>query len=322
MRAALLPTPGDPFLVAYWLRNFATWRDEVDELTVLVNGHSDPAVIADIRERVNALGGRVLTAPRMLGHGEALSVLVEDSRADYLLLCEDDAYIRRPGVVDERFRRLERDEVDIIGSPRGSASMELLRAATAKFGPDPETPSGETGPALWPCLVFAKRDILRATDRNYAAQLWPARTPVPGLGKFKVETSSDTFGATSYQLRSQGRRIGWESGFRATMFGPVKWWVERLDPPWFHVGSLSTGYGGIFGNGPVHIEPTDATGHQEWSRRLYWWVRFEQTADSLPEHRIAYRAGLQELHDTLGPPVDDLLGLWDAMYEPWITWTE
>jgi len=28
--AALLPTPGDPLLARYWLRNYETWRDEVD----------------------------------------------------------------------------------------------------------------------------------------------------------------------------------------------------------------------------------------------------------------------------------------------------
>ncbi len=321
MRAALLPTPGDPFLLRYWLRNFETWREEVDELIVLVNGQADPVILDYMRSLVEGVGGRFLSGPTMLGHGEAIGALVETTTADYILLCEDDAYIRRPGAVDARFRRLERDEVDVIGSSRGSASMELIAAANEAFGPDVDTPSGEVGPSLWPCLLFARREVLRATDRNYAAQRWPAKTMVPGLGKFPVETSADTFGGTSYQLRAQGRRIGWESAYRATTFGPVKWWVERLDPPWVHIGSLSTG--ALFGNGPVHIDgPTDLTGHQEWSRRLHWWDRFERTTDALPEIRARYRVALQDLHDQLGPPVDDWLGMWETLYAPWVTWAE
>ena len=70
MRAALLPTTGDPFVVAYWLRNYATWRDEVDELVVLVNSsRSDADGNAYVREQVEAAGGRVIFLDIALGHG-------------------------------------------------------------------------------------------------------------------------------------------------------------------------------------------------------------------------------------------------------------
>ena len=43
-RAAVCVMGADPFLNAYWLRNFATWSDEVDELRVIACG-LDPDLI-------------------------------------------------------------------------------------------------------------------------------------------------------------------------------------------------------------------------------------------------------------------------------------
>ena len=53
MRAALLPAGGDPYLLAYWLRHYATWADEVDELRIVVCGQNDPGVVRYMLERVN-----------------------------------------------------------------------------------------------------------------------------------------------------------------------------------------------------------------------------------------------------------------------------
>jgi hypothetical protein len=44
LRIGLLPAGSDPFLLAYWLRHYRTWADEIDELRVLVCGQCEPEV--------------------------------------------------------------------------------------------------------------------------------------------------------------------------------------------------------------------------------------------------------------------------------------
>src|SRR5439155_9908952 len=110
MRAALLPTPGNPAMLAYWLRNFETWREHVDELLVLVNGGSvdipsDPKI-------------RIVQMPMRVGHDNAIRWLLENTDADHVVLCEDDAYVRYPEGVNRAFSAIELGRCDIVGSPR------------------------------------------------------------------------------------------------------------------------------------------------------------------------------------------------------------
>src|SRR5687767_5934940 len=98
MRAALLPTPGDPFMLAYWLRNFETWADHVDKLVVLVNGF-DPADHDELRRLIVNHGTpatvKAQFSERRMGHDGALRWLLENTEADHVVLCEDDAYVRK-----------------------------------------------------------------------------------------------------------------------------------------------------------------------------------------------------------------------------------
>ncbi len=203
-RAALLPTPGDPFLVAYWLRNFRVWRREVDVLRVLVNGQADCHALDLIAAEVAAAGGEFDWLPEMTDHGVLLGELIDGCDADTVLLVEDDAYVRNPQMVAACFQRIERGEVEVVGSPRGCASAFLLERAERRWPELPATGTEDTGHALWPSFLFARRETLLATDRNFGAQSWQAGELVPGLRARAPEpVSADTFVATSYQLRDR-----------------------------------------------------------------------------------------------------------------------
>ncbi len=85
--AALLPTPGDPLLAKYWIRNYEqVWKGEVDELLVLVNGNTESVKMYE------QTGARVILNPDRMGHGEALDVLVCNIDADKVVFIEDDAF--------------------------------------------------------------------------------------------------------------------------------------------------------------------------------------------------------------------------------------
>ena len=124
MRAALLPAGGDPFVNAYWLRHYAQlWADEVDELRIVVCGQNDPGVVRYMLDRVNeAPHARVEFFGGRTDHGAVMRYLVDQTSADHIVLLEDDAFVRHPGVVNERFDR-------IVGLPRclGALYRRFLR---------------------------------------------------------------------------------------------------------------------------------------------------------------------------------------------------
>lgn len=331
-RAALLPTPGDPFMFGYWLRNFETWAREVDELHVLVNGQADEEVLAYIDRLATAAAFRAghelfsfRHVDRLLGHGEALALLLEQTDAELVVFLEDDAWVRRPGSVALQFERIRQGQADVIGSPRGCASSELINLAWARWPESEFSSSGDSGHGLWPCFLFARRADLLATDRRFEALLWPAGELVPGLDHVSAEaTSADTFVSVSWQLRAAGKRVLHVPQFRIATTDFLAEWM-LLNPEWFHAGSLSTGYGVSFadeaGRTTLDILQQAATGHPEWARRIFWWERFQQTADdALPEQQARYRAELDRIIGLTG--ARGIIDTWGPLVEPWITWKE
>ena len=323
MRAALLPTPGDPFLIAYWLRHFRTWRTEVDELRVLVNGQRIPEVWEYIRAKAKEAGALLHEMPDRLDHGKAIGYLLEQTQADQILLCEDDAFLRTPGKVDAAFRRIESGEVDIVACPRSSVSDEVRDAAVARYGSPPPVVSHESGHSFWPAFFFARRSDLMATDRHFSAYAWPKGTEVPELGiTTQNDAAGDTFVHTTYQLREMGLRIRWESQFRADREA-MDWWLQYA--PWFHVGSLSAGYGYTFWHEasgyPDSLEPIAIEARKtrsDWEKRMSWWYRVTET-DALPAHRARYRADLERFIDIAQLDRREI-SRWTERFQPWITW--
>jgi hypothetical protein len=318
-RAALLPAGADPFLNAYWLRHYRQWANEVDELLVQVCGQDDPEIREYIQGCVDAVPHAAVVFTERIDHGAVIGQLIDRTSADLVMLCEDDAFVRRRGCVDYQFKRIESGETDVVGCPRGSASPELIQLANARFGQH-QVLSGETGPALWPCFLFAKRGDLLRTDHNFGAAGWPGGREIPGLGKTVNEVAGDTFVWASFQLRLMGLRISLEPEYRAQKEKLAEW----TDAPWFHVGSLSSGYGSYFLSGQ------DTTDHirsirndlYDWNKRMSWWQRVVEKWDgALPEHHKAYQLALHDYIEQTGMDqgqVDE----WKRGFQTLISWAE
>jgi hypothetical protein len=324
-RVALLPAGGDPFLNAYWLRHYArVWADEVDELVVYACSVKPEALAYTEGLVASVPHARILFEPLRADHGAILGRLMDASEGDHVLLLEDDCFIRYPGVVDAAFRRIESGETDIVATVRGCGSAEILDAAEARWGPLPETETGETGMAFYPCCYFGRRSDLLATDRNYAARGWHAGENVPGLDIVAGEGwGADTFTTTSWQLRAAGLRVDARAAYRTHRAAMHGWGAA----PWFHVGSLSSGYGcsflgemanyagyaaGIAGE----IDPYD------WTKRMSWWQRAWDCWDGgLPEHHEAYGAALAQFMTDVGLRQGEV-SAWRALFDPLIAWRE
>ena len=318
MRAALLPTGADPFHIAYWLRHYKTWADSVDELHVAVCGPIPRQVIEYIGRIIGELPNATMHyLSHRTDHGKVLEFLLEQVSSDTVLFMEDDAFIRKPEVIDEAFSRIESGEVDVVGSPRnGYATQALISIATNRFGDEPE------GLAFWPTFLFARTKNLLATDGRFGGTNWMPGDDFLGwrLGDF---ANADTFIWASYQLRAQGLKVELRDGHRLSE-RPMDHGV-----PWFHVGSLSQGHGNMWQNPLLtpewYIHEREMCVRlpgYELPRRVAWWQRMWEKWDGcLEAYHTEYGEGLRKfIYDFM---VDErtVEGLWRE-YAPLVTWPE
>lgn len=309
-RAALLPAGSDPFVIAYWLRNFATWAKDVDELHIAVCGPLDPDALAYIQACVAQFPHATMEhIPHRTDHGQTITRLFAKTQADTIMLCEDDAYIRRPEIVDECFRFAE--EGGLVATTRGGyASAEIINAAMAAFG-DPNS--------FWPVFVFVSREALEATDKHFSGKVFE-----PGdvlLGHTIRETGgSDTFVWASYQLRSQGLSERLIDNHRLSGQNVPD------DAPWFHVGSLSSGHGLMFMGDIDEVRYRfEVDGFQRlpdgnaW-QRFGWWQRAWETAgDVIPEYRERYALEIAKFRDDVGLTAEDVAA-YRTVADGLVTW--
>lgn len=293
--SVLLPTSGDPLLARYWLRNFETWRDQVDELLVYVNGDVAGTPIYE------AAGARIVgsTATRLI-HGVALTELVRAVQSDVCVLMEDDAFVRRPSQVRDRLLRVAWRDDDIIGCPRGGMSPELHAAAQSKWG-QIDGPDTSSGPGLWPCFLFARPDDLRSVpDMRFGSISWAKGDVIPGLGYEAQDiVTTDTMTLMAYQLRERFK-ITADVQYKEMWQKDLGEMTDRTgDPPWFHAGGLA--------NEPATIRPDIGMDNNEgldWAHRFWWWRRIGH--DYSEHHRSA----------NLDPDY------WTPIVEPWINWED
>lgn len=275
--------------MAEWFRNFETWRSQVDRLYVIVCGQPDRKLQRYIAAKVKAAGGTLVEfAPRM-DHGQALGRAMSGVTEDLVMLCEDDAFVRKPGKIGECFERIERGEVDVVGCPRASGTPEVIELAASRFGQLVASPTNESGPLLWPCFLFAKREDLERVG-NYS--VWAGES---FLGRqFSSEQVMDTFGYASLMLRENGARLHVEANYRVDRDRMEAWGGA----PWFHVGSLSTGFGTYICGPRAHHTiwaELRGTNLEDWCKRVAFWELLSERGDDLPDTREKYRASVGEL---------------------------
>lgn len=328
MRAALLPTPGDPFMLAYWLRNYETWRRQVDELVVFVNGMTDPAVIEYDRCIVEAVGGKFIHSERTAGHDGAMLRLLEATEAEHVVLCEDDAYVRKPEAVDAAFLRIESGHTDIVGSPRHE---DYESSPLMEWGPYTPGDLAELRHGLWPAFLFVRRADMLATDRIFGDRGWPRGGNIAGWGYVSPEACAfvgiaaefvhlDTLFGTTFQLRAAGLRTELVHHVRLFDAAAAEAWLAD-DPPWFHITGLSTLAPGLWAVDKVDSLP-DMDGHGGlWTRRVAWWLRTLRSADPATPGWDNHVVGVGGFMERSGMSDDDLAA-WDLRFAPWVTWEE
>lgn len=238
-RSALLPVMPRFPVVGLWMKFYERWQDEVDKLEINFNQTS---------------------------HGDGIRKLVENTKADYIMLIEYDGIIFGKGFVDENFKLLESGEYDVIGSPRMSCGTDIAKLAADKWGLNYEG-EGDNGPNFWPNFLFTKTKHLLATDRNFGSHHWkPGEHMIPFdiLNPYDYDIGGDTFVNTSLQLRAMGLKIKEIPQYHAHPddLENYKKNTGIFDGKcrYFHIGSLS---GDVF-------RPQTEMEQRELERRLVW----------------------------------------------------
>lgn len=333
-RAAILPYPGDPFLIQYWLDNFyRMWANEIDALYIVCNTPIEQKVVEYITFLCTE-GVDEKTTPRIdftyvdhhIQHGDAINIALEKVTEDYVMLVEDDSYVIKSGMIDWCFTQIESGLYDIVGSKRGSCHTEIMEAARNTFAIEYEG-VGDQGPNFWPCFFFTKRQILLSTDRDFNSRAWVQGELIAPLNH-EVEApvvSSDTFVWASLQLRTiipEGR-IWYVPQYHAHP-DDYKHYESRQylfdgHAPWTHIGSLSSGVSGAImddqgrslskrtreePHGPTVLpaawcDINSEFSQMEWERRVQWWLTFWERRDQneIIEFAEAYKKGLDQIID-------------------------
>jgi hypothetical protein len=317
VRAALLPAGPDPYLLAYWLRNYATWSNSVDSLHVIMCGQRDLALQDYVRGCVEAVQNATVSfAHDRMAHGLVIDLLLAGTKADTVVLCETDAFVRRPEVVAECFGRIESGEVDLVGSTRGYGSPDLFARAEVRFG-------RENSQAFSPAFLFARTDDLRKVEPEgldgfrFCGTRWGPGQYIESLDMTPDhELNGDTFVGASFQLRAMGLRCEARAAYRS--------YDANSDGPWFHVGSLSEGYGVAFLGPSIERENAAQAARQDptdWPKRLAWWLRAWRVAGGPQTQHEEYFTAISNFMfhtDILPRQVRDA----DQSISPLVTWAE
>lgn len=306
-----MPTPGDPFLLQYWLNLYKHyWKNAIDGLYVYVNSPI-PKDIAKFDNDILSDAGakKVLFAPNMVDHGKALEELLKLVDEDYVMLIEDDGFIFKSGKVDAAFQRLERTKYRIVASKRGSCSPNIMEMAADKWELRYDG-LGDQGCNFWPNFLFTDTKLLRSIGGHFGASAWQPGEMIEGLemrtGPF---ANGDTFVSASLRLRAALDKLDHVAPDESLKSDAYIWYEPQYhgntdDMPdhdrgegiwspdcyWTHAGSLSTGITNLLDPErplPKGLINTDQE-KQEFERRIMYWQIFWENAEP---------AGIEKFHE-------------------------
>lgn len=302
-RATILPFPGDPLLLHYWLSLFDKyWKNEITTLYIYLNSTIEKEAV-DYIKRLCARYPQIVLFynPIQTDHGPAINNVLDSVKEKYIMLIEDDGFIFKSGIVDGYFRLLESGQYDVIGSKRGSCHTEILKRAMVVWGLQYDG-FGDQGPNFWPNFFFCSKELLLKTDRNFAGKAWKKGEIIEALGNYVVQNDivySDTFVNTSLQIRAMvpANRILCINQYHGHPDDVENYEKRAPYTPfdgqagWCHIGSLSSGVGGILTDDQGRsltrrlLDPPKADDtlpkycntdfeKREFERRVQWWLTF------------------------------------------------
>lgn len=302
-RAVFLSAGGDPMIASLTIKLWKErWYSEIDKFYVNYNNHAGvPTEV--VKELMGNLVDdpkiRIIYSPRGIGNGMPITEMTKIAQEDLVMLIEDDGFIFSPGIVNECFQRIEKDQCDAVGSPRGSCGQEVWNAAQKKYNLD-YSGYGDVGPNYWPNFFFCKREDLLKTDMNFASKAFKEGEYFKELDHtFKETNYGDTFVWGCIQLRYNGVRFSSIPQYHASPEEIEYYekheekWATGANPRWVHGGSLSAGWGGYL-SGRLPDVSTPSAKLEIETRVAFWTLAMDMTA-GFEDFKKDYHQGLVNL---------------------------
>ena len=307
MRSVFLSSGGDPFLGLFVYKLFKErFYDEVDEFMVCYNNHCGvpQEVVSEFLSRlVQDKKTDIIYHPRGIGNGAPITEMTKISKADTVMLLEDDGWVFTPGIVNKWFQQIESDLTDIVGSPRFSCGNEVAEVSKIKYNLDYSF-YGDVGCNAWPNFFVCKRKDLLRTDMDFGSHTWkPGEYSKELDHTFKEINHGDTFVWASIQLRALGLRFQSIPQHHADPFEIENKEKKQMnwingEPTHIHGGSLSAGYGGYLSGRIPDVSNDSAM--QEMETRCSFWTIASDIVEGFDEFKKQYKQGIENLIDKAG----------------------
>ncbi len=302
-RSVFISAGGDPFIASLVLKLWKErWYDEVDKVYVDYNNHAGvPLPVAQefISKAMEEPKIHIIYHSRGIGNGMPITEMTLIAQEELVMLLEDDGFIFESGIVNECFQKIEKDQCDAVGSPRGSCGQEVWDAMQKKYNLD-YTGLGDVGPNYWPNFFFCKRADLLATDHNFASKAFKEGEHYKELDHTFTEVNyGDTFVWADIQMRHNGVRFASVPQYHASPEEIEYYeqksdkWADGVKPRWIHGGSLSAGWGGYL-SGQVP-DVSNLSSKLEIETRVAFWTIAMNHTEGYDEFKIEYEKGLNEL---------------------------
>lgn len=182
-RDILLPSSGNIFMDSFqWKLIKNKIYDHFDKIYILIN---TPFLNQELYMDYKNLYDDhkcILLNPydHYIGHIKAMEILSKFSKSDSSCFFESDYFIYDYTVFDNAFKKIESNDVDYIGEPRGFCTPESIDAfrekycdmchiyedgSVWKFPNTNKWPGNQIYFAVWPCGFYAKNEII--TNESY-----------------------------------------------------------------------------------------------------------------------------------------------------------
>ena len=229
----IIPIAGNPYLANAQASIYKKlYSQYIDQLYVYINGNITPDVMQYNIDLFTEMGATVLSKPKAVGHGQALTAMVNICEQDYIMFSEEDFFVFEPSYIERWFNKVESNVVGAVVSRRQAISEKMVPIVNNRF--HLHDLLHERQPCFEPCLCILPKKILLKTDVDFRWQKFPKGIFIKELDHTCSQVEDmDIFAWFSIQLRSVGCTFHYEPQHRCshplTESSPMT--------PWIHFGN-------------------------------------------------------------------------------------
>lgn len=206
-RSLIFGTVYNPFIIAYWLKNFEKWQDKVDAVYLCHDRIHTPQIEKFLDAKV-AKFPKIHILDNLGGWPYNMEKAIKQTKEDSILVIHDDTYVYNPAILDKYFDMAEQGKVItplfVSYSPVGTIDEVVKK----KYPFMPWEVEGYKSCSFLLYFLFCSRENYLKTDIDFAQNLWDAGTFVPELDYTTTERfGGDTGFKFGLQLLNKGVEV-------------------------------------------------------------------------------------------------------------------